>query len=278
MNASIDITALKTCAQIIDLSRPLALFDIETTGVDPESDSIIQIGIARFDLDDKVETYSTLVNPGVPVPEEVQELTGITDEMLVDAPSFVDVADEINRLLGDADVCGYNIIRFDLPFLENAFSDHFMELAKPEDQQVLDVYQIFRKKEPHTLERAVAHYTGQPHVQSHQALDDVAATSRVLAAQLARHGFTGSTAEIVADARHPHLDAEGKLKADGDSVVLCFGKHKGDAIADIEQKDPSYLDWIIREIGGEVAKIVAERREGLKVDGQADKLFQDVPF
>jgi len=263
MTASIDTTALELCADIIDLSRPLAILDIETTGIDVEGDSIIQVGIARIEPDGSIETFSTLIDPGIPVPDEVQELTGITTEMLVDEPAFFEVSDEINRLLGDADLCGYNLIRFDLPFLKNEFASYGMQLQRPENQQVLDVYQVFRKREPHTLERAVTHYTGQPHTQSHQALDDVAATSTVLANQLTRYGFVGRLEDIVADARRPHLDAEGKLKAEGDTVVICFGKYKGYTIRDVHDSEPSYLNWMIREIGGEVAQIVKERREAI---------------
>lgn len=278
MTAPIDTTALETCAEIIDLTRPLAVFDIETTGIDTDDDAIIQVGIARIEPDGEIESYSALINPGVPVPDEVQELTGITDEMLADAPSFIEVAPDINHLLGDADLCGYNVVRFDLPFLESEFARHGMQLMRPEDRQVLDVYQIFRKKEPHTLEQAVAHYTGRPLDQSHQALADVAATSKVLAVQLALYGFAGSLDDIVAKARHPHLDAEGKLKEDGESVVICFGKYRNYTIEEVEQVEPSYLDWIVREIGGEVGSIVTERREAINTVEYIDEIFSDGPF
>ena len=260
------LQALQTCASLIDLERPLAVIDIETTGIDAGKDAIIQIGVARLSSGGGIETFDSFVDPGRPVPDEVQELTGITNEMLEGAPPFPHVAPDINRLLGDADLCGYNVVGFDLPFLESEFERHGLSLRQPDGRQVLDVYQIFRKKEPHTLERAVAHYTGQPFEQSHQALDDVEATARVLAVQLARYGFSGSLNDVVSDARHPHLDAEGKLMADGGSVVLCFGKHQGHTIRHVEENDPSYLDWMIREIGGEVGRIVGECREQIRAE------------
>lgn len=258
--------ALETCARLIDLTRPLAILDLETTGTDPEQDRIIQVGIARLEPEGEVETYDQLVDPGRSVPEEVQELTGIAEEQLQTAPSFREVALDVNRLLADADLCGYNIEDFDLPFLVAAFGRIEMSLQAPSDRQVLDVYEIFRKKEPHSLERAVLHYTGRPPETSHQALDDVLATSQVLASQLARYSFSGTTAEIAADVRHPHLDADGKLKKEGEQIVLCFGKHDGATIEEVEEKDPSYLDWIIREIGGTVGTLVADRRDELEAD------------
>jgi DNA polymerase-3 subunit epsilon len=136
-------------------------------------------------------------------------------------------------------------------------------LEKPEDQQVLDVYQIYRTMEPHTLERAVAEYTGRPFHQAHQALDDVEATAQVLAAQLARYELSGSLRNVIATVRYPYLDGDGKLKADGEQIVVCFGKHEGRTIQDIAGDDPSYLDWVVSEIGGEIGRIVSTRREAL---------------
>jgi DNA polymerase-3 subunit epsilon len=136
-------------------------------------------------------------------------------------------------------------------------------LDKPEDQQVLDVYQIYRTMEPHTLERAVAEYTGRPFHQSHQALDDVEATAQVLAAQLARYELSGSLRDVIATVRYPYLDGEGKLKAEGEQIVVCFGKHEGRTIQDIASDDPSYLDWVASEIGGEIGRIISTRRQEL---------------
>ncbi len=262
-NTSADTDALSLCARLFDLSRPLAVFDLETTGIDLGRDAIIQVGIARLNPDGETTTYSTLVDPGRLIPDEVQELTGITNDMVGGAPSLEAVAPEINRLLGSADLCGYNVLKFDLPFLEQAMEQVGIPLDKPEDQQVLDVYQIYRTMEPHTLERAVAEYTGRPFHQSHQALDDVEATTQVLAAQLARYELSGSLRDVIATVRYPYLDGDRKLKAEGEQIVVCFGKHEGRTIRDIADEDPSYLDWVISEIGGEIGRIVSTRRQEL---------------
>jgi len=264
VNTSADTDALSLCARLFDLSRPLAVFDLETTGIDVERDAVIQVGIARLDPGGETTTYSTLVDPGRLVPEEVQDLTGITNDMVSGAPGLEAVAPEVNRLLGTADLCGYNVLKFDLPFLEQAMERVGIPLEKPEDQQVLDVYQIYRTMEPHTLERAVAEYTGRPFHQSHQALDDVEATVQVLAAQLARYELSGPLHEVIATVRYPYLDGDGKLKADGERIVVCFGKHEGRTIQDIAGDDPSYLDWVTSEIGGEIGRIVSTRREALQ--------------
>ncbi len=271
-----NVASLQTCARLIDLTRPLALLDLETTGVSPEEDRIIQVGIARITPGGDVETYSQLVNPGRPVPQDVQDLTGITEDQLEDAPPFCDVAPEVNQRLGDADLSGYNVEDFDLPFLTCAFERIGLPLEAPPQRCVIDVYEIFRKKEPHSLERAVLHYTGRPPETSHQALSDVLATGEVLASQLARYGFSGTPEEIAAEVRHPHIDADGKLKRDGEQILLCFGKYEGWAIEDVEATDPGYLDWIVREIGGTVGDTVADRRAELEASPLSPT--DDLPF
>jgi len=262
-NTSFPQNGLKDVARFIDLDRPLALFDLETTGLEFGEDRVIQIGIQRLDAGGSIEEFETLVNPGRPIPDKVQDLTGITTKMVQGAPSFPKIAAQVNRLLGDADLAGFNIIRFDVPFLEAEFEQYELRLSAPPNRQLLDAYQIFRGKEKHTLERAVAHYTGQTFKQSHQAMDDVEATVRVLAVQLAQYGWSGSVSEIAAQARHPYLDAERKLKQDGKAVVVCFGKHQGKTIEHIEASEPGYLDWMAETIGGEVGRIVTERRDVL---------------
>ena len=263
MNTSANTNALSLCARLIDLTRPLAVFDLETTGTDAARDAIIQVGIARLSPNGKETTYSTLVDPCRLIPDEVQDLTGITDDMVRGAPTLEAVAPDINRMLGDADLCGYNVLKFDLPFLKQALEHAGAKLQKPQDQQVLDVYQIYRTMEPHTLERAVAEYTGRPFRQTHQALDDVEATTQVLAAQLARYELSGSLRDVIATVRYPYLDGEGKLKADGERIVICFGKYEGHTIEEVTQDDPSYLGWMVSEIGGEIGRIVTARREAL---------------
>lgn len=271
-----DTTALQFCARLLDLERPLVILDLETTGTDFESDRIIQVGLARIEPGGDVEPFSQLVHPGRSVPQKVQELTGITDEMLVDAPSFAEVLDRVNEYLKGADLCGYNVARFDLPFLQSAVERVGGTLTGPSDRQVIDVYEIFRKREPHSLRQAVLYYTGAPPEKSHEALSDVLSTGQVLASQLVRYNFSGTAEEIVSNVRHPHIDAGGKLKWDGDQVVICFGKHEGETIKDLEEKDPGYLDWIIREIGGEVAEAVVERRTA--IEKEVDEWMDEVPF
>ncbi len=246
--------------QRLDLQRPLTVFDLETTGVDTDTDEIIDIGLMQVTPRGQVRSFQSLVKPGIPLPEEITELTGITPDMLEDAPAFADLVDDLELYFEDSDLAGYNAAGFDMPMLKSAYERIGRPLPGPSDRQVLDAYHIFRKYVPHSLERAVQHYTGMLFHQEHRALTDVDATIRVLSGQLQQHELSGPLPEVVRTVRHPYLDADRKLKQDGDAILFAFGKYKGQPIDQVIDRDPGYVDWAIREIGGEMAEILEAER------------------
>lgn len=92
-------------------------FDLETTGLDPKNDAIIEVAFVRVDETGVVERWSTLVNPGFPLPEETVNITGITDEDVKDAPFFSDLRPRILEFLADdVALLGHNV-DFDVSFL-----------------------------------------------------------------------------------------------------------------------------------------------------------------
>lgn len=251
-----DPSSFYALTRLLDLRRPLVVIDLESTGVDVQNDRIIEIGLVSLHPDGAAVSFSSLVNPGVPLPDAVTEITGITEEMLAGAPPLSTVAPMVNDYLTNADLAGYNLLKFDLPLLENEFTRLNMALAGPADRKVLDAFQIFRRREPHSLERAVAHYTGRPIQQTHRAIDDVAATAGVLAAQLARYGLIGNLEAVDLALRDPYLDSEGKFKKDGEEVVFCFGKFTGRTVSEVQATEPGYIQWVIDKIGGEAADVL----------------------
>src|ERR1051326_1965089 len=91
--------------------------DIETTGLDPNKDAIIEIGAVRFNGHRIEDEWSTLVNPNRHIPEAITQLTGIDDDMVRNAPRIQDVLEELGTFVGDLPVLGQNV-RFDLGFLQ----------------------------------------------------------------------------------------------------------------------------------------------------------------
>ena len=97
-----------------------AFIDVETTGMKPLSDRVTEIAIIRFSANREPERWQSLINPGVAIPAEIQALTGITNTMVRDAPSFFSVRDEVRRLLEGAVFVAHNA-RFDYGFIKNEF-------------------------------------------------------------------------------------------------------------------------------------------------------------
>lgn len=233
---------------LLALERPLAIFDLETTGVRIGRDRIVQIGIIRLMADGTRERYQTLVNPEMAIPPEATAVHGITDLDVAFAPRLQDIAVEVLGHLAGCDLAGFNVIRFDVPFL----SEELHRVGHPWDTaalRIVDVQRIFHKKERRDLSAALKFYTGRDHGKAHDALADVEATTDVLLAQLQRYDDlpreVGALGEFSGD-RDRAPDAAGKLKFDERGMVcLAFGKYNGWTLENIGRNDPGYLQWLM---------------------------------
>ena len=106
---------------MLQLTKPLAFIDLETTGINLGTDRIVEIAIVKILPDKSRSIKRKLINPGIPIPPESSEVHGITDEMVKDAPEFRQVANEIKQILDGCDLAGYNSNRFDIPLLVEEF-------------------------------------------------------------------------------------------------------------------------------------------------------------
>ncbi len=100
------------------LIKPIVFIDLETTGLNPSADIIVEITLLKLDLDGNEKFITKLINPEVPIPEEATAIHGIRDSDVAGKPTFKECAQEIMVFLGDSDIGGFNIKGFDLPFLE----------------------------------------------------------------------------------------------------------------------------------------------------------------
>ncbi len=148
----------------------LAIVDLETTGADPNRDRITEVAILITENGELVEQWSSLVNPGMEIPLRIQELIGITDAMVADAPDFASLADAIHARLADAVFVAHNA-RFDYNFLRTAFE----QLGKPWDAPVMCSVKFSRALDPefakHGLD-AIIERNGYTIESRHRALDD----------------------------------------------------------------------------------------------------------
>lgn len=232
----------------IQLARPLAIFDLETTGTRIGHDRIVQIAVVRLLPDGTRESWQSLVNPGMPIPADASAIHGITDADVADAPPLEDIADDIISQFAGCDLGGFNVIRFDLPLL----SEELHRVGRTWDTsalRVVDAMRIFHKFEPRDLSAAARFYLGREHTDAHDALGDVEMTADVLIAQVDRYteltGTVDELGELSGDRNRPP-DPAGKLRFNDHGVVcLGFGKYKGWELEAIGQTDPGYLQWLM---------------------------------
>ena len=243
----------------LKLKRPLAFFDLETTGVNIATDRIVEISILKVNVDNSEEVYTRRINPQMPIPLESSMFHGIYDDDIKDAPTFKVLAEEIAAFIGDADLAGYNSNKFDVPMLMEEFLAAGMDFSL-EGRSFVDVQNIFHQMEQRTLKAAYKFYCGKSSDNAHQAEDDVRATYEVLKAQLSRYeneSFTDKHGNIsypvVNDVEELHkftnltkpVDFAGRLVYDEqDEVCINFGKHKGRRLTDVFDSEPSYYAWM----------------------------------
>jgi len=252
------------------LERPLAVLDIESTGINPRTDRIIELAIVKImpKGDRQILTYK--INPGMPIPPEVTAIHGITDQDVANCPLFKTVAADIYKALDGCDFGGYNIIRFDLPMLIEEFHRVSINLSL-DNRNIIDAQRIYHKREPRDLKAALAMYCNEIFLEGHRAEADALATVRVLEGQFERYkDLPQDMAELgkYCDLRDPSwADRDGKLRWVNGEIAINFGKKKGEKLSDLAKADPGFLKWIVKsDFASDTKAIVSKILQGKKVD------------
>jgi DNA polymerase III subunit epsilon len=228
------------------LERPLAILDLETTGIDPARDRIVEISVLKIQPDGRRKQLTHRLNPGIPIPATATAIHGIADADVADKPGFEAIAAQLLDLLDGCDLCGFNVKRFDLRVLNDEFkrSGHVFSL---EGRAIVDAMEIFHAMEPRNLAAAVRFYCEREHEGSHAAGADVLATADVLDAMLARYQDLPRTVsglhEQFADASA--VDSGGRFRRVGEEIRFAFGKHRGLPVETVARSDPDYLQWML---------------------------------
>lgn len=256
--------------QNLDLDRPLVCFDLETTGTNVASDRIVQIALIRVEPDGGRRRFTSLVNPGRPIPPEASAVHGITDDHVRSAPRFRQVRPDVEEILHGADLAGFNITRFDLPLLETEIQ-RAGGTYSARGRRVIDAMTIFHRMEPRNLEAAVRFYCGAELPGAHSAEVDATATLEVLDAQLARYPDLPRDPEALHEFCNPGgdrwVDRTRKFRWDDrGEAVFCFGKYRDkvlrEVVVSVEGRD--YLQWMQnQDFTDEVKKILADALDGV---------------
>lgn len=231
----------------LQLTRPLAFIDLETTGVNLSVDRIIELAIVKVQPDGNRLVKRKLVNPQMPIPSAASDIHGITDDMVKDAPSFKQIANEIRQFLDHCDLAGYNSNRFDLPLLVEEFLRTGLEFDVT-SRQLLDVQKLYHMMEPRTLSAAYKFYCGKDLDNAHSAEVDATATFEILEAQLQRYPQAGSTVESVIKftGQEQIVDFARRFIMENGIEIFNFGKHKGKPVTDVLKAEPQYYDWMMK--------------------------------
>ena len=234
----------------IQTDRPIAFFDIESTGTNIRTDRIVDLAVVKVHPDGKRETHTFRVNPGMPIPIEASRVHGIYDADVKDAPSFKAVARQIAAVLEGCDLGGYNLLRFDIPMLCEEFNRAEVPFSA-EGRRVIDAQRIFHQREPRDLSAALMFYTGKKHEGAHGALDDVVATIDVLEGQYERYADLPKDVTVLSEYCNPKkpgwADSTGKLKWVAGELTINFGSKQGAKLRDLATMEPGYLRWMIEK-------------------------------
>lgn len=231
----------------LKLERPLVFFDLETTGIEVTDDRVIQIAMLKVHPNGLEESFKSLVNPGIPIPESSSEVHGIRDEDVASSPLFGELVPTILNFFAGCDVAGFNSTQFDVPLL----AEEFHRCGVPfdvADYRFIDVLAIHRIVEPMTLSGIYERYFDEPLEDAHDAMADVRATHRVLEAQLSKYAAIpeeiGALSEFCSEYSGPDLTGRFRLNSNGEDV-FAFGKHKGRTLREIYAVEPGYFQWIL---------------------------------
>jgi DNA polymerase-3 subunit epsilon len=243
-------TRLEWIAQRLQITRPLACVDLETTGVAFGIDRTIQIAVMKVypirEGEDRplVTEWSTFVDPQVPIPIGPKFKHKITNEAVMGAPTFHDLAPILAGGLSGCDFIGQNV-RFDLRFLEAEFL-RVGRLWSWADAAVIDTKRIDELQSPRTLEFLMEKWCGRQLEDAHEALADVRGTIDVLAAMLERCPDLPATVRELHDRLWPRdpswLDSTGRIVWRNQEACLSFGKWNG---RPLHQVPPDYLEWML---------------------------------
>jgi DNA polymerase-3 subunit epsilon len=245
----------------LKLKKPLAFFDLETTGTNVVTDRIVEICIAKAMPNGQLNTKTWRINPTVPIPLETSLIHGIYDDDIKDAPTFKEVARPIHQFLEGADLAGFNIIRFDVPMIVEEFLRVNIEFNHS-NRKMVDAQKIFHLMEPRSLTAAYRFYCGKELIGAHSAEVDTLATFEVLCAQIQKYegvvikddkGKEFQPVKNDVQALHDltatkMVDLAGRMifNEKGEEI-FNFGKHKDRLVTEVLEKEPAFYDWMMKD-------------------------------
>jgi len=249
------------------IKKPLVVFDLETTGTWVEKDKIVEIGMVKLIPGGGRQDYVKRVNPGMPIPVNVTRIIDITDNDVKDAPRFKEIARDVSDFIGESDLGGFNIQRFDLPVLEREFLEAGIGFHW-QSRDIYDAQKVYHIHEKRDLTAAYKLYCDKYLTNAHTALGDAKATLEILEAQIKRYGKEEEGVESLRDFDYEqssaYFDAERKFCWWNGNLYPAFGKYRRKKhIKDIARRDRSYLEWLLgADFSSDIKQLAANALKG----------------
>lgn len=233
----------------LNLKNPLVFFDLETTGININTDRIVEICYLKVYPNGNEESKTMRINPEMHIPEQSSAVHGIYDEDVADCPTFKEVAKQIAHDIEGCDIAGFNSNRFDVPLLAEEFLRAGVDIDMSR-RKFIDVQVIYHKLEQRTLSAAYKFYCDKNLEDAHTAEADTRATYEVLKAQLDRYpealqNDMAFLSEYSSFTRN--VDFAGRMVYNEDNIpTFNFGKYKGKIVEEVLRKDPGYYSWMLQ--------------------------------
>jgi len=244
----------------LNLKNPLVFLDLETTGINIVTDRIVEIALLKIDIDGSEEEKLQRINPEIPISDEAKRIHGISNNDLVNEPTFKEVAKSMAKFIEGCDLAGFNSNRFDIPLLAEEFLRAGIEIDLKK-KKFIDMQAIFHKMEKRTLVAAFKFYCNKELINAHSAMADTRATYEVMQSQLDMYQETEyedqkgiKSIPIVNDmdklgefsSYDKNVDFVGRIVYDENGVeVFNFGKNKGVPVVKVLNEQPGYFGWIM---------------------------------
>lgn len=233
----------------LNLKNPIVFFDLETTGININTDRIVEICYLKVYPNGNEESKTLRINPEMHIPEQSSAVHGIYDEDVADCPTFKEVAKLIASDIEGCDIAGFNSNRFDVPLLAEEFLRAGVDIDMSR-RKFIDVQVIYHKLEQRTLSAAYKFYCDKNLEDAHTAEADTRATYEVLKAQLDRYpealqNDMAFLSEYSSFTRN--VDFAGRMVYDEQGVpTFNFGKYKGKSVEEVLRRDPGYYSWMLQ--------------------------------
>lgn len=244
----------------LNITTPIAFFDLEATGINISTDRIVEISIVKVHPGGKEEIKTMTINPTIPIPLESSLIHGIYDKDVKEALTFKEASRELFQFFEGADLAGFNVLKYDIPLLVEEFLRAGIDFDI-EKKNLLDAQKIFHLMEKRNLSSAYKFYCGKTLENAHSAEADTVATYEVFKAQIERYAgeeavdLLGNKLGVLEnDMKKIHLllnekmvDLAGRFIFNNDGIeCFNFGKHKGKTIEQVLKEEPSYYDWMMK--------------------------------